>query len=82
MFFGTILRQFIVSVNNQFSGLFFSKQKGTRVFQLQEDNNVVIIITLSSTKTCLNFLIFYFLANEFGETSNMSMKSTSFTKEL
>ena len=32
------------------------KQKGVRVFQWQEDINVVVISALLSTKTCLSFL--------------------------
>ena len=32
-----------MSVKNAFSGLFFRKQKGARVFQRQEDINVVVI---------------------------------------
>ena len=48
--------QFTVSFKNAFSGLFFRKQKGTRVSQ--EVINVVVIIALSSTKLCLSFLKF------------------------
>ena len=43
---------------NSFSGLFFRKEKGTRVFQWQEDINVVVISAFSSTKPCLSFLKF------------------------
>ena len=39
-----------------FSGIFFRKQKGTRVFQWQEDPNAVLLIVLLSTKPCLSFL--------------------------
>ena len=39
-------------------GLFFCKQKGTTVFQGQEDINAVVIIALLSTKQCLSFLKF------------------------
>ena len=65
-----------------FSGLFFRKQKGTRVFQWQEDINVVVISALSSTKQCLSFLKFQFLAKIFRETFVMSLKSTSYFKEF
>ena len=41
-----------------FSGLFFRKQKGTRVFQWQEDIVVVFISAFSSTKSCLRILKF------------------------
>ena len=57
----------------------FSKQKGTSVFQWQEDT-VIVISTLSSTKPCLSFL--KFLAKILGETFLMSLKSTLFPKEL
>ena len=70
------------SVKTAFSGLFFHKQKGARVFQWEEDVNVVVIIALSFTKACLSFLRFSFLAKIFGETCIMSVKSTSFPKEL
>ena len=43
------------SVKNAFSGLFFHKQKGARVFRWQEDINVLVIIALSSTKPHLIF---------------------------
>ena len=62
--------------------VFFCKQKGTRVFKWQEDINVVVIIALSPTKKCLSFFKFQFLAKIFGETFIMSLKSTSFPKEL
>ena len=52
------------------------------IFQWQEDINVVVISTLSSTKLCLSFLIFEFLAKIFGETFIMSLKSTWFPKAL
>ena len=65
-----------------FSGLFFRKQKVTSVFQWQEDVNVVVSSALSSTKLWLSFLQFQFLAKMFGETFIMSLKSTSFPKEL
>ena len=39
---------------------FFRKQKGTRVFQWQQDVNVVVIIALSSTKHVSVFLNFKF----------------------
>ena len=45
-------------LENAFSGIFFRKQKGTRVFQGQEDVNAVVIIVLLSTKFCLSFLKF------------------------
>ena len=41
-----------------FQVFFFPKQKGTRVFQWQENINVVVISTLSSTKPCLSCLKF------------------------
>ena len=40
---------------NESSCIFFHKSKATRVFQQQEDTNVVVIIALSSTKLCLSF---------------------------
>ena len=40
-----------------FSGLFIRKQKGTWIFQWQENINVVVIGALSSTKLCLFFEI-------------------------
>ena len=46
-----------ISVKNAFSGLFFSMQKGSRVFQWQEDI-VFVISALSSTKPWLSFLTF------------------------
>ena len=42
--------QFTISVKHAFSGLFFRKQKGTRVFQWQEDLNAVVISALSSRR--------------------------------
>ena len=60
LFFCTILRWFIISVKNAFLGLFFRKQKRTRVFQWQEDINDVVISALSSTKLCLSFWNFNF----------------------
>ena len=45
-------------VLNGFSGLFFHKQKCTRVFRWQEDITVVVTSALSSTKPCLSFLKF------------------------
>ena len=51
-------------------------------FQCQENVNVVVIVALSSIKSGLNFLKLYFLAKIFGETLIMSLKSTSFPKEL
>ena len=44
------LRQFSVGFKNEFSILFICKPKGTRVFQWQEDINVIVIIALSRTK--------------------------------
>ena len=58
LFFCKILLEFIIGFNNAFSGLFFCKQKGARVFQWQEDINIVWIIALSSTKPCVSFLKF------------------------
>ena len=55
LFFCMVLRQFTVSFKNLISGLSFRKQKGTMVFHYQEDINVVVIISLSSTKPCLSF---------------------------
>ena len=80
--FCAILQKFTISVKNVFSGLFFDKQKGTRVFQWQEDINVVVILSVLSTETYLSFLKFYFLGKIFGETLIMFVKSTSFPKEL
>ena len=65
-----------------FSDFFFGKQKGTRVFHSQEDIIVVVISALSFVKACLSFLKFLLLAKIFGETFIMSIKSTSFPKEL
>ena len=70
------------SVKNAFSGLYFCKQKGTRVFRWQEDINVVVISALSSTKSCLSFLKFSFLAGVFKKNFIMSLKSTLFPKEV
>ena len=53
-----------------------------RVFQWKEDVNVVVLIVLLSTKRCLSFLKFQFLVKIFGEIIIMSVKSTSFPKEL
>ena len=58
-----------VSVKDAFSGLFF------------RNINAVVIVALLSTKPCLSFLKFYFLAKIFGETFIMSVKPTSFPKE-
>ena len=44
-----------VGFKNAFSGLVFRKQKGTRVFQWQENINFVVITALSSTKLRLSF---------------------------
>ena len=55
---------------------FFRKQKGTKIFQWQEGINIVLISALSSTKACLSFLKFLFLAKIFRETFVMSLKST------
>ena len=62
--------------------LFFRMQKCTMVFQWKEDINVVVIYALSSTKACLSFVKFQFLAKTFGETFIMSLKSTLIPKEL
>ena len=80
-FFCTILQEFTISVKNALSGLFFRKQKGTRVFQRQEIIKVVVISALSSTKLCLRFCKFYILAKIFGEMFIMSMKPTTYPKE-
>ena len=69
-------------MKNAFSDLSFRKQKGASVFHLQEDINVVLITAPSSTKPGLSFLKFQFLAKIFRETFIMSLKSTSFPKEL
>ena len=53
--------------DNSFSGLFFCKQKGVRVFRGQEVISVVLISALSSTK---------YLAKIFGERFIISLKST------
>ena len=45
-----ILLKFTVSFKNEFSGLFFHKQKCKRVFQAQKDINVVVIIHHSYTE--------------------------------
>ena len=58
LLFSTILRLFTVNVKNAFSDLFFRNRKDTRVFQGQEDTNVVLITAPSSTKPCLSFLKF------------------------
>ena len=53
-----MLRQFTISVKDAFSGFFFGKETGTRVFKLQEDINVDVISALSSKKRCLKFVKF------------------------
>ena len=53
-----VLWQSTVGFGNTFEGLFFYKQKGTRVFQWQKDINVVII-ALSSTKPSQFFEKYY-----------------------
>ena len=61
MFFCTILQWFTVNIESVFSGLFFCEQKGTRIFQWQEDIKiVVVIIALSSTKESYFFQILIF----------------------
>ena len=77
-----ILRQITVSFKDAFSGLLFRKEIGARVFQWQEETNVVVIIALSSTKPCLNFLKFLPWAEIFWEAYFMSVKSTSFCHEI
>ena len=47
-----------IYVNSNPAGLFFRNQKGARIFQWQEDINVVVIMDLSSTKLYLSFLKF------------------------
>ena len=76
--------QFTVALNSiiALNSIFFSKQKDTRVFQWQVDINVIEIIALLSTKPCLSFSKFYFLAKIFEETFIEFVKSTSFPKEL
>ena len=56
--FCIIFRQFTISFKNEFLGIFSCKQKGARVFQWEKDINVIVIITLSSTKPFLSFLKF------------------------
>ena len=56
LFFCTILQYFVIIVKNAFSGLFFHNQKGGRVFQWQEDINVVVASARSSTKPVSQFL--------------------------
>ena len=51
-------------------------------FQWQKDINVVVISVFSSTKLCLSFSKVLFSAKVFYETFIMSLKSTSFPKEL
>ena len=51
-----ILQQFKVGSKNTFSGLSFRKQKCIRVLPGQED--IIVIIALSSTNHCLSFLKF------------------------
>ena len=72
----------LLVLKNAFASIFFRKQKVSRVFQWQEGVNVVVVIFLLSTKSCLSFLKFYFLAKIFGEMFIMSVKSNSFPKEL
>ena len=49
------LWQFTVSFKNAFSGLFFCKQKGTRVSQWQEDIKVVVSLPFHLYKTMSQF---------------------------
>ena len=42
----------------------FNKRLLGRVFKWQENVNVIVISALSSTKSCLSFLNFYFLAKD------------------
>ena len=42
----------------------FNKRLLGRVFKWQENVNVIVISALSSTKSCLSFLKFYFLAKD------------------
>ena len=79
LFFCTILWQFTVNVN-VFPGFFFHKQKGIRVFQWQEDTNVIVIIALSSFMS--QFFEILIFRQDIWEMFIMSMKSTSFLKEL
>ena len=62
-----ILRWFTVKVENAFSGLFFRKQKGTRVFRWQEDVNAVVISAFFIYKTESQFFeILIFSRNIWG----------------
>ena len=64
-----------------FQVFFLQAKKCTRIFQWQEDLNVVVASALSSRKLCLSFLKFYILAKIFGETFIMYLKSTSFPSD-
>ena len=63
---------------NESSCIFFHKSKATRVFQQQEDTNVVVIIALSSTKLCLSFWNFHYGQRYLGKHISCSWNQSYF----